>query len=88
VRAETFPPATDAYAFLIEAEGKRLLYSGDLRSHGRKGQLFDNLIQRPIRKSIFTSSKAPCCIVDRMGGMIAVSSTQSRSLCCCRQCLR
>ena len=41
--------ATDAYAFLIEAEGKRLFYSGDLRSHGRKGKLFDNLIQRPVR---------------------------------------
>jgi ribonuclease J len=41
--------ATDAYAFLIEAEGKRLFYSGDLRSHGRKGKLFDNLIQHPIR---------------------------------------
>jgi ribonuclease J len=41
--------ATDAYAFLIEAEGKRLFYSGDLRSHGRKGKLFDNLIQRSIR---------------------------------------
>ena len=41
--------ATDAYAFLIEAEGKRLFYSGDLRSHGRKGILFDNLIKRPIR---------------------------------------
>jgi ribonuclease J len=41
--------AADAYAFLIEAEGKRLFYSGDLRSHGRKGILFDNLIKRPIR---------------------------------------
>jgi ribonuclease J len=41
--------ATDAYAFLIEVEGKRLFYSGDLRSHGRKGRLFDNLIKRPIR---------------------------------------
>jgi ribonuclease J len=41
--------ATDAYAFFIEAEGKRPFYSGDLRSHGRKGQLFDNLIKRPIR---------------------------------------
>ena len=38
--------ATDAYAFLIEAEGKRLFYSGDLRSHGRKGKLFDNLLER------------------------------------------
>jgi len=41
--------AVDAYAFLIEAEGKRLFYSGDLRSHGRKGKLFENLVQRPIR---------------------------------------
>jgi ribonuclease J len=39
---------TDAYAFLIEAEGKRLFYSGDLRSHGRKGKLFENLVHRPI----------------------------------------
>jgi ribonuclease J len=41
--------ATDAYAFLIEAEGKRLFYSGDLRSHGRKGVLFENLVKCPIR---------------------------------------
>jgi len=41
--------ATDAYAFLIEAEGKRLFYSGDLRSHGRKGKLFENLVKHPIR---------------------------------------
>jgi ribonuclease J len=40
--------ATDAYAFLIEAEGKRLFYSGDLRSHGRKGKLFDHLVNNPI----------------------------------------
>src|ERR1039458_1493212 len=41
--------AADAYAFLIEAEGKRLFYSGDLRSHGRKGILFENFVKRPIR---------------------------------------
>ena len=41
--------ATDAHAFLIEAEGKRLFYSGDLRSHGRKGVLFENLVKQPIR---------------------------------------
>ena len=41
--------AVDAYAFLIEAEGKRLFYSGDLRSHGRKGVLFENLVKRPVR---------------------------------------
>lgn len=41
--------AVDAYAFLLEAEGKRLFYSGDLRSHGRKGILFENLVKHPIR---------------------------------------
>ncbi|UWZ85121.1 MBL fold metallo-hydrolase [Occallatibacter riparius] len=41
--------ATDAYAFLIEGEGKRLFYSGDLRSHGRKRILFENLVKRPVR---------------------------------------
>lgn len=32
--------AFDAYSFLIEANGKKLFYSGDFRSHGRKGKLF------------------------------------------------
>ena len=39
--------AVDAYAFLIEAEGKRLFYSGDFRAHGRKSVLFDNIISNP-----------------------------------------
>jgi ribonuclease J len=39
----------DAMAFLIEAEGKRLFYSGDFRGHGRKGKLFQAIIERPIR---------------------------------------
>lgn len=32
--------AFDAYAFLIEAEGKKMLYSGDFRKHGRKAGAF------------------------------------------------
>jgi len=40
--------AIDAYSFLIEAEGKRIFYSGDLRSHGRKGKLFEHLVKHPI----------------------------------------
>jgi ribonuclease J len=40
--------AIDAYAFLIEADCKRLFYSGDFRSHGRKGKLFDNLVKHPL----------------------------------------
>ena len=30
----------DAYAFLLEAEGKALFYSGDFRGHGRKERVF------------------------------------------------
>ncbi|MDP3946517.1 MAG: MBL fold metallo-hydrolase [Lutibacter sp.] len=32
--------AFDAYGFLIEANGKRLFYSGDFRGHGRKNKVF------------------------------------------------
>jgi ribonuclease J len=37
----------DAYALLVEAGGKRLFYSGDLRAHGRKGALFERLLRDP-----------------------------------------
>ena len=36
-----------ALAFLIEAEGKKLFYSGDFRGHGRKSILFDNFVNNP-----------------------------------------
>lgn len=32
--------AFDSYAFLIESDGKKLIYSGDFREHGRKGKAF------------------------------------------------
>lgn len=41
--------AFDAAAFLIEGEGKKILYSGDFRGHGRKRILFDNMIFHPIK---------------------------------------
>jgi len=39
--------AFDAYMLLVEAEGKRILYSGDFRSHGRKATLVDRLMKSP-----------------------------------------
>jgi ribonuclease J len=39
--------AYDAYAILIEADGARLFYTGDLRAHGRKGNLFEKLLRVP-----------------------------------------
>ena len=37
----------DAYAFLIEAEGKKVFHSGDFRGHGKKSSLFDQFIIDP-----------------------------------------
>jgi ribonuclease J len=37
----------DSYSLLIEAEGKRLFYSGDFRGHGRKASLFRRLLDAP-----------------------------------------
>lgn len=42
--------AYDAYALLIEADGRRLFYSGDIRAHGRKGALFERLLSNPPRR--------------------------------------
>lgn len=41
--------AFDAYALTVDAGGRRLFYSGDIRSHGRKGVLFERLVRRPPR---------------------------------------
>ncbi len=37
----------EAFAFMIEVDGKRIFYTGDLRSSGRKGKLFDRIISNP-----------------------------------------
>lgn len=39
--------AYDAYGILIEADRKRLFYSGDFRGHGRKGRLLNRIISDP-----------------------------------------
>ncbi len=39
--------AFDAYMLLIEAAGKRVLYSGDFRNHGRKASLVERLMAAP-----------------------------------------
>ena len=40
--------AFDAYSLLIEADGKRVFYSGDFRAHGRKHRLFESMVNRPL----------------------------------------
>lgn len=39
--------AYDAYALLVEAEGKRLFYTGDFRGHGRKAKAFERFVANP-----------------------------------------
>jgi ribonuclease J len=39
--------AFDALAFLLEADSKRLFYSGDFRGHGRKSKLFETIVRNP-----------------------------------------
>ncbi len=39
--------APDAVAIEVEAEGKKVFYSGDLRGHGRKSKLFEHMLKRP-----------------------------------------
>ncbi len=42
--------AYDGYALLIEAEGRRVLYSGDFRGHGRTAWRFERMVERPPRR--------------------------------------
>ena len=39
--------AYDAYALIIDADGRRLCYTGDLRGHGRKASTFERLLVEP-----------------------------------------
>jgi ribonuclease J len=41
--------AFDAYSLLVEADGRRVFYTGDFRGHGRKAALFDELLNDPPR---------------------------------------
>lgn len=44
--------AGDAYAFLVEADGKKLFYTGDFRDNGRKAKLFDYMTSRKELKNV------------------------------------
>jgi len=44
--------ATDAYAFLVEANNQRILYSGDFRANGRKSILFNNMLNNKELKNL------------------------------------
>lgn len=67
--------AFDAYMLLIEAEGYRLLYSGDFRIHGRKSSLVTRMMASPpsavdalIMEGTNLGSNKPCCSEDELEG--------------------
>jgi ribonuclease J len=39
--------AFDAYSLLVEAGGRSLFYTGDIRGHGRKAAIFEQLVHHP-----------------------------------------
>ncbi|MEX0988966.1 MAG: MBL fold metallo-hydrolase [Actinomycetota bacterium] len=39
--------AFDAYSLLVKADGRRLFYTGDIRGHGRKAGIFEQLLRKP-----------------------------------------
>jgi ribonuclease J len=41
--------AYDAYSLLVEADSRRVLYSGDFRAHGRTPWRFDRMLKHPPR---------------------------------------
>lgn len=41
--------SADSFGFLIEADGKRVFYSGDFRAHGSKEKSFERFLAKPPR---------------------------------------
>lgn len=67
--------AFDAHMLLIEAAGKRLLYSGDFRMHGRKRVLVERMMRDPPRnidvllmEGTNLDSDKPCVTEDDLEG--------------------
>jgi ribonuclease J len=44
--------AFDAYSLLVEANGRRVFYTGDFRAHGRKRGVFERLLREPPRADV------------------------------------
>jgi ribonuclease J len=40
----------DSYSMLVEAGGRKLFYTGDIRGHGRKARLFEELLADPPKR--------------------------------------
>ena len=57
--------AYGAFMFLIEADNKRVLYTGDYRNHGYKGKLFKPMLKN-IRQGRYTNHRTAQPYQDQM----------------------
>ena len=55
--------ACDSYMFLIEADGKRVLYTGDFRLHGVRGNVMDKILDRRVGRvdAVITEGTTVSC---------------------------
>src|SRR5207249_10937922 len=59
--------AYDSYAIMVEADGKRLFYTGDFRAHGRKSRLIEAVIHNPPPKVDILLMEGTCVGREDMG---------------------
>ncbi len=57
--------AYNSFMFLIEADNKRVLYTGDYRKHGYKGKLFKPMLKK-IRQDRYTNHRTAQPYQDQM----------------------
>ena len=73
--------ACDSYMFLIEADGKRLLYTGDFRLHGVRGRAeLDEIVERSLKSAAIWDE-----VKDRLKkNALGLSGGQQQRLCIAR----
>jgi len=87
--------AFDAAAFEIQAEGKRVIYSGDFRGHGRKAACLDRFIRQATKEAdvlftegsmvsrsdelTITEDKLERLVVDKLKDKTGITLVQSSS---------
>lgn len=64
--------AFDAYSLHVEAQGRRIFYTGDIRGHGRKSRLFDRLVAHAPEADVLLMEGTNV----RAGGPTAERSTE------------
>lgn len=58
--------AADSYMFVIEAEGKRILYTGDFRMHGLRHHVLEKIVNTYIGEVDVLITEEPHCLETQM----------------------